>query len=177
MDILTTGTRVEHPRYGEGIISKVGLTSYEVFFAHGGKVDILKRNDDLKVLAKNEEAISVNVDHHELTKAIASVLDHFGFAPSDIQIAPRWVGGNIVLQPANADLQSKELPIETFFHKIVMVRDKLRVLEQNINSHEKLTEEEKIQMQQYITKAYGSLTTFNVLFADKEDYFVGSKKD
>jgi hypothetical protein len=176
MEILTTGTRVEHHRYGEGIISKVGLTAYEIFFAHGGKVDILKRNDDLKVISKNEDAVSINVDHNELAKAISSVLDRFGFSPSDSVMAPKWVGGNLIMQPGSVDLQGKEVPIEVFFHKIVMVRDKLRVLEQNINAHEKLTDEEKVHLQQYITKAYGSLTTFNVLFSEKEDYFVGAKK-
>ena len=83
----------------------------------------------------------------------------------------------MILKAAGEDLQPKEIPIDTFFHKIVMLRDRLRVLEQNINAHEKLSDEEKVQMQQYITRAYGSLTTFNILFADKKDHFVGAKKD
>ncbi|MDT8309374.1 MAG: hypothetical protein RQ866_07565, partial [Bacteroidales bacterium] len=84
--------------------------------------------------------------------------------------------GVMVLQPGNTDLKGKEIPIETFFHKIVMLRDRLRVLEQNINSHAKLTDEEKIDLQQYITRIYGSLTTFNILFDDKEHYFSGTGK-
>jgi hypothetical protein len=92
-------------------------------------------------------------------------------------IGEKWIGGNLILRPGRAGLQEKEIPIEGFFHKIVMVRDRLRVLEQQINSNEKLTDVEKVQLQQYITRCYGSLTTFNVLFKDKNDYFVGSKSE
>jgi len=81
----------------------------------------------------------------------------------------------MILQPGTAGLKSKEIPIETFFHKIVMLRDRLRVLEQQINSNAKLTDEDKVNMQQYITRCYGSMTTFNVLFKNNEDYFVGEK--
>lgn len=80
------------------------------------------------------------------------------------------------LKPGEEGLKSKEIPIDTFFHKIVMLRDRLRVLEQNINSHAKLSDEDKVNLQQYITRCYGSLTTFNVLFDRKEDWFVGEKK-
>jgi hypothetical protein len=86
----------------------------------------------------------------------------------------RWLGGTLILKPEDDSLKPKEFEIEAFFHKIVMVRDRLRVMEQRINSSN-LTDEEKVNLQQYITRIYGSLTSFNVLFRHKEDYFVGSK--
>lgn len=96
---------------------------------------------------------------------------------ADVPLAQKWEGGVVKLQPANAELQAKELPIDSLFHKVVMVRDRLRTLEQKINAHPKLSDAEKVEMQQYVTRCYGSLTTFNVLFRDKNDQFVGQKGD
>ncbi len=94
---------------------------------------------------------------------------------ADVPLAPKWEGGVVKLVPADASLQAKELPLDSLFHKVVMVRDRLRTLEQKINAHPKLTDAEKVDMQQYVTRCYGSLTTFNVLFRDKRDQFVGQK--
>jgi hypothetical protein len=96
---------------------------------------------------------------------------------SEVELGARWVGGEVVLKPGKEGTQEKRIPIDAFFHKVVMIRDKLRVLEQRINAHGKLTDEEKIQMQQYVTGCYGTLTTFNVLFADKDAGFTGAKSD
>ncbi len=93
---------------------------------------------------------------------------------ADVPLAPRWEGGSIKLIPGN-DSQSKDIPLDSLFHKVVMIRDRLRTLEQKINAHPKLTDTEKVDMQQYVTRCYGSLTTFNVLFKDKGDQFVGDK--
>ena len=94
---------------------------------------------------------------------------------ADAPLAGRWEGGTVLLKPGRPDLQAKELPIDALFHKVVMVRDRLRVLEQKVNAHPKLSDAEKVEMQQYITRCYGSLTTFNVLFAERSDQFIGEK--
>jgi len=175
MEELSVGSRVDHPRYGEGIVSKNNLTAYEIFFEHGGKMEITKRNTDLTVLTRNEDAPKNGISIHEIEKVMSYVLDKYASLNEVVPLGEKWVGGTLLLQPANKSLQPKEIPIEVFFHKIVMLRDRLRVLEQNINSHSVLTDEEKIDLQQYITRIYGSLTTFNILFSDKEYYFVGAK--
>ena len=176
MDDLPVGTRVQHPRYGEGIISRDILTAWEIFFEKGGKIEITKRNTDLSVVEIAEDKTTKSgLTLKEVEKVLRYVLDEYGAVNEIIQLGDKWAGGTMLLQPANRELKPKEIPIEVFFHKIVMLRDRLRVLEQNINSHNTLSDEEKVNLQQYITRIYGSLTTFNVLFSDKEQYFVGSK--
>ncbi len=175
MEELTVGTRVDHPRYGEGIISKVNLTAYEIFFERGGKMEITKRNTDLTVLQKNEGAPQSGISVEEIEKIMSYVLDKYASLNEVVPLGEKWQGGTMILKPANPELQAKEIPVETFFHKIVMLRDRLRVLEQNINSHKVLSDEEKVDLQQYITRIYGSLTTFNILFSEREHYFVGVK--
>jgi hypothetical protein len=175
MEELTVGTRVDHPRYGQGIISKNNLIAYEIFFERGGKIEITKRNTDLTVIEKNETAPKTGLSLAEIEEVLSYVLDKHGALNEVVPLGEKWQGGTMLLQPANPELKPKEIPIEIFFHKIVMLRDRLRVLEQNINSSSSLSDEEKVNIQQYITRAYGSLTTFNVLFSEKEHYFVGAK--
>ncbi len=176
MDELTVGSRVDHPRYGEGIIGGVNLVAYEVYFARGGKVEITKRSNDLTVLEAGSDVRPSNMlTLDEVEQVLVGLLDRFQGLSYAAPLGDKWIGGTLELKPGKAGLQPKEIPIETFFHKIVMVRDRLRVLEQNINAHAVLTDEEKVNLQQYITRVYGSLTTFNILFADKDDYFVGAK--
>jgi hypothetical protein len=176
MDELAVGTRVSHPVYGEGIIARSHLTIYEIFFERGGKSEMSKYNPDLEVVSEPETMPRTGLSLAEVEEAITFVMDKYQGITYAAKIADKWKGGLLEMKPANPQLQSKEVPIETFFHKIVMLRDRLRVLEQNINSHPKLDDEDKIQLQQYITRGYGSLTTFNILFADKEDYFKGQSK-
>ncbi len=94
---------------------------------------------------------------------------------TDVRLAPKWEGGTVVVKPASPEAQPKEIPIDALFHKVVMVRDRLRVLEQKVNANPRLSDAEKVELQQYVTRCYGSLTTFNMLFADKDDQFVGEK--
>lgn len=175
MEELAAGTRIDHPRYGEGIISKNKITSYEIFFERGGKIEISKRNNELEVIEAPEEKPKNSLTLAEIEKILRFVLEEQGALQEIVPLSDKWTGGNMLLQPANPALKPKEIPVESFFHKIVMVRDRLRVLEQNINSHPSLSDQEKVNMQQYITRIYGSLTTFNILFSDKEHYFVGVK--
>ncbi len=121
-DIITTGTRVEHPRYGEGILAEVSLASYEIFFEQGGKVEILKSNTDLTVLETPEDATQTSVSMEEMSKTISIVLDRYGILPSNAELGKKWEGGKVVIYPGNDSLKPKEIPIDAFFHKIVMVR-------------------------------------------------------
>ncbi|WP_163709135.1 hypothetical protein [Mangrovibacterium lignilyticum] len=176
MEDLAVGTRVKHPVYGEGIVSRSHLTIYEIFFERSGKMELTKYNADIEIVSSPDEKPRTGLSLEEVEKALTYVLDKYQGLNYAVSIADKWKGGTLDMKPANPELQSKEIPMETFFHKIVMLRDRLRVLEQNINSHPKLDDEDKVQLQQYITRAYGSLTTFNVLFAEKEDYFRGQSK-
>jgi hypothetical protein len=93
----------------------------------------------------------------------------------EVPLGDRWIGGQLILKPGSEKLQERVIPIETFFHKIVMLRDRLRVMEQKINTHPKLSDEDKVDLQQYITRIYGTLTTYNLLFKSRSDHFVGEK--
>ena len=171
------GDKVSHYNYGTGKILEVGEVSYRIDFGKRGVIEISKRSEDLE----RSSFADASEDKEELTmsileKTLRRVLEEYSDVSQVINLGDRWAGGTMILKPANPNQKAKEVPIETFFHKIVMVRDRLRVLEQNINSNDKLTDEEKVNIQQYITRCYGSLTTFNVLFRDQEDWFVGEKK-
>ena len=173
---LTVGTRVDHSKYGEGIISKNTPLTYKVIFVRGGEIEFSKLSVEFDVLEENEQDDNQpKLNIKELEKLIKYTLDKFNGIEHKVDLGDKWNGGVMILQPANRDLKPKEIPVETFFHKIVMMRDRLRVLEQNINSHNVLSDEDKINLQQYITRIYGSMTSFNILFDDKEDYFVGNK--
>jgi hypothetical protein len=172
--VLGVGTRLQHMQFGPGVIVGVKYAVYIISFIHHGIKEIDKTDEKLEeIIAENVTAEVETVSAVE--KSLLKILRQWGDVTEIIPLGDKWLGGTMVLQTADKSLKPKEIPIDDFFHKIVMLRDRLRVLEQNINSHKKLNDEEKVNMQQYITRCYGSLTTFNVLFKNKEQWFVGDK--
>ncbi|MDR2361524.1 MAG: hypothetical protein LBD91_02225 [Prevotellaceae bacterium] len=176
MEELTVGTRVQHERYGAGYVLTAALTNYEIIFERGGKMSLLKSTamHEMEIVDTPEpDDKTPKLTLAEVESALTLILDRHNGLEHDVELGDRWKGGTLTLVPANDSLP-KEIPIDVFFHKIVMLRDRLRVLEQNINSHKGLSDEDKVGLQQYISRIYGSLTTFNVLFKNKHDYFVGT---
>ncbi len=172
--VLGVGTRLQHTQFGPGVIVGVRYASYLISFIHHGIKEIDKTDDKLEeIIAENVTAEVETVSQVE--KSLLKILRQWSDITEIVPIGDKWIGGTMLLQAADKTLKPKEIPIDDFFHKIVMLRDRLRVLEQNINSNKKLSDEEKVGIQQYITRCYGSLTTFNVLFKNKEQWFVGDK--
>jgi hypothetical protein len=170
------GMRVKHPQYGVGVVKGIAEHTVDVVFDEGKRIIDPEASD----LQAAEAQVSVSGLERALEPFVEDIVNRtiagLGLEKPDTvieELGARWHGGNLVMHPADATLQTKEVPLETFFHKIVMVRNNLRVLEQKINAHDKLTDGEKVEMQQYITRSYGSLTTFNLLFKNKEDQFGG----
>ncbi|MFY8127050.1 MAG: hypothetical protein ACOVMM_01635 [Chitinophagaceae bacterium] len=173
--LLGVGTRLQHTQYGQGVITGVKYATYLITFVNYGTKEIDKTDSKLDEIIPDNVSTEITTTD-EVENSLLKILKMWGGLQENIELGERWQKGNLVLQPFDKSLKPKEMPIEDFFHKIVMLRDRLRVLEQNINSHKVLTDEDKVNLQQYITRCYGSLTSFNVLFKYKEDWFVGDKK-
>ena len=172
---LSIGTRVRHPQYGDGIILDNSKSFYNVAFPNFGEKAIARDFAELEIIELApipEERLSLG----DVERMLVKILRRWTDISENVKLGSKWKGGTMILQPGDPGLKAKEIPIETFFHKIVMVRDRLRVLEQNINKSKNLSDEEKVNMQQYITRVYGSLTTFNVLFGHQDDWFKGEGK-
>lgn len=169
---LGVGSRVKHPSYGDGVIIGVDVAAYRVTFMLYGIKNVGKNYDNWEIIEAIPAAEEVSFTAAE--KSLSKILNLWLGSVQVVELGDKWDQGMMILKPADESLKPKEIPIETFFHKIVMVRDRLRVMEQRINSSN-LSDEEKVNLQQYITRIYGSLTTFNVLFKYKEDSFVGEK--
>jgi len=171
--ILGIGSRVKHPAYGDGVVIGVDVAAYNVCFMLYGPKHVGKAYNEWEVIdaIPHTKAVSFTEAEHSLIKILKSWSD----ITVPVELGDKWDNGLMILKPGEEGLSAKEIPIDTFFHKIVMVRDRIRVMEQRINSS-KLSDEEKVNLQQYITRIYGSLTTFNVLFKYKDDHFKGEKK-
>ena len=171
MNILGIGSRIKNKEFGLGVVTNVTSKHYWVTFIENGLETIDIDSEFETIDAVDGEVDSVSF--YEMEKSLKNILQKWSDISQVIPIADKWKGGKLVLEPGTMT-QNKEIPIDTFFNKIIMVRDRLRVMEQKINSSN-LEQTEKIEMQQYITRCYGSLTTFNVLFKSTNDYFVGDK--
>lgn len=196
MERLRPGDRIYSPQFGRGEVLEVeGYGDGERILVRfeGGDVRTLQAEQyrldriegevssplAVRREANGAEPDSVTVEgemiQEEIREAVRQALrDLMGLG--EVALGNRWTGGTLILRPGKEGVQEKQVPLDSFFHKMVMVRDQLRVLEQKINSHAKLTDEEKVALQHYITRCYGSLTTFNVLFRDKEEGFGATKE-
>jgi hypothetical protein len=156
---LGVGSRVKHPAFGDGVVIEVDVAAYRVCFMQYGIKLVGKEYKSWDIIEAIEptEAVSFN----EAEKSLVKILRSFSDISEVVPLGDKWDGGLMILKPKDETLKSKDIPIDAFFHKIVMVRDRIRVMEQRINSSN-LTDEEKVNLQQYITRIYGSLTTFNV---------------
>ena len=172
MKLLGIGSRINHAEYGKGVVTNVTSKHYWVTFIDNG-LETLDIDAEFEVIEAAEDEVDT-ISFYEVEKSLRGILKKWSDVSEVINIADKWKGGKLVMEPGDTNLQSKELPIDTFFHKITMVRDRLRVMEQKINSSN-LDEQEKIDLQQYITRSYGSLTSFNVLFKLKSQQFVGQR--
>ena len=169
--LLGIGSRIQHPSHGAGVVTNVTATLYWVTFIEGG-LETITIDDTFDIIEAVEDEVDT-VSFYEVEKTLRDILKKYSDISEIVPIADKWKGGKLTLSPKDTSLSSKDVPIDTFFHKIVMVRDRIRVMEQKINASKTLDEQDKIDLQQYITRIYGSLTTFNVLFKSSSHNFKG----
>ena len=172
MKLLGIGSRINHAEYGKGVVTNVSSKEYWVTFIDGG-LETIDLDSEFEVIEAAENEVDT-ISFYDVEQSLLSILKKWNGLGEPVAIGDKWKGGNMKLEPGQAGLAHKDVPIDVFFHKIVMLRDRLRVMEQKINAS-KIEEIEKVELQQYITRIYGSLTTFNVLFKSQSDYFVGEK--
>lgn len=173
MKILGIGSRINHTKFGKGVITNVDNKQYWVTFIENG-LETIDLDESIEVIEVAENEVDT-VSFFDVEQSFMRLLKKYSDVSEVVHIGDKWKGGKLILEPGDINLKSKEIKIDDFFHKITMVRDRLRVMEQKINSSKNLDEQEKIDLQQYITRSYGSLTTFNVLFKVKAQQFVGQK--
>jgi hypothetical protein len=170
---LGAGSLVTHPNFGKGVVVATTTDFYSIYFNNLKEVKNVATDYEGIRVQDAKELANQTVSLTDVEAALEGIFIRMDKTQDIIPLGNKWLKGKLVIQPADASMQTKEIPIDTFFNKIIMLRDRLRVLEQNINSHSKLDNEDKIHLQQYITKCYGSLTTFNVLFKEAHHQFKG----
>ena len=168
------GMKVRHPELGTGTVKSISEHVADIRFDSGLR-SLAPEQSDLKPDEALAEVSGLATPLSALVAEIAGALvKEMGLERDDSvaeQLAARWAKGMMILRPSDPALQSKEIPLEAFFHKIVMMRNNFRVLEQKINGHPQLSDAEKVELQQYISRCYGSMTTFNLLFKRDSDHF------
>lgn len=172
MKLLGISSRINHAEYGKGVVTNVSSKEYWVTFIDGG-LETIAIDSEFEVIEAAENEVDT-ISLFDVEQSLLSILKKWNGLGEPVAIGDKWKGGNMKLVPGQSGLAHKDVPIDVFFHKIVMLRDRLRVMEQKINASN-LEEIEKVELQQYITRIYGSLTTFNILFKSQNDYFVGEK--
>lgn len=174
IESLQLGLKVRHPQYGIGVVRAINPQTAEVAFSDLPRM-VSPELSGLELAEPQVAVTGLEVPLAQFVRQVAQDVAAELIQEQDQavveQLGVRWHKGKLVLHPADPALQTKEVPMEIFFHKVVGLRNQLRVLEQKINGHPGLTDGEKVEMQQYITRCYGSLTTFNLLFKNKEDQF------
>jgi hypothetical protein len=169
-NLLGIGSRVRHAEFGDGVVVNVKSNAYQITFMEGGMKQI-SFEFSLEIIEEVERDNDL-VSLMDVQMTLSKVLQKWADVTEVVPLGDKWKGGTMVLNPGRKDLASKEFPIDNFFHKIVMIRDRMRTLEQKVNAS-KLTDEDKLDIQQYITRVYGTLTSFNILFKSTEHNFVG----
>jgi hypothetical protein len=174
IEALHIGMNVRHPQYGLGVVKSLTAQTAEIAFDDTQRT-IAPESSDLQPAEPTATLSQLEMPLANLIRDTAhAMVEALGLEKQDALVeglAVRWQKGTLFMQPADTSLQPKEVSLETFFHKIVMIRNNLRVLEQKVNASDKLSDADKFDLQQYITRCYGSLTTFNILFKNKNDQF------
>ena len=174
-EALHIGLRVKHPQHGTGTVTAITEHTATVRFDDGLPRELSPETGGLEAAEAQADLTGLQLPLATLLRLAAeATLEALGVEKPQAfvsQLAQRWHGGRLVLHPVDPTLQTKEVELEVFFHKIVMMRNNLRVLEQKLNASETLSAADKFDWQQYLTRCYGSMTTFNVLFKEKGDQF------
>ena len=175
VESLHIGMRVKHPQYGTGTVKALTEHTATIQFDEGSRRELDPDASGLEPAEARAALGGLELPLADLLRQCAeATVTALGIEkPGSVvpQLAIRWRGGKLALHPTDPTLPTKEVELEVFFHKIVMMRNNLRVLEQKLNASETLSATDKFDWQQYITRCYGSMTTFNLLFKEKEDQF------